>query len=186
MERRLVAFLTIWFGLVFVLGYRDLISLMPLPLFGITVFALLAGLILFYFFQPAFKEYIRQRWSLDMLMVFHLWRIAAGALFLHFGEMGQLPETFYWRAGWGDILAGSLVPFVLMFGRNRAGYWVFNVIGFVDFVVAVGTGLFLSLAGSTGMLPIAQLPLALIPLFGVPISGISHIMAFDLLYRMQK
>ena len=55
--------------------------------------------------------------------------------------------------------------------------------GFVDFVIAVGTGLTFTLLLDPRMELIATLPFALIPLFGVGISGASHIVAFDMLRR---
>jgi len=188
MERKLVSILFVWLLMVCIAGYFDWISLIPLPLFGIVVFLLIAGGTLIYFYQPAFKKYIRETWSLKHLMVFHIWRIVAGLLFLHYGDLGLLPDTFVKRAAYGDILAGLLVPVVLIAGQSRRGYMVFNVIGFVDFLLAVGTGLFLSMAGNSAMKVIETLPLVVIPLFGVPISGISHIMAFDKLLnpKIQK
>jgi hypothetical protein len=157
-----------------------------LPLFGVVVFLVLTGLILYYFSEPSFRHYIRTKWSLKHLMVFHVWRIAAGALFLYYGNQGLLPDTFVDRAAYGDILAGSLVPVVILLGEKRWTYWAFNIIGFGDFLLAVGTGLWLTLSGNMEMAPIATLPLLLIPWFGVPISGVSHIMAFDRLWNGRK
>jgi hypothetical protein len=71
--------------------------------------------------------------------------------------------------------------FVVVLPENRTRYWIFHVVGFADFVVAVGTGLTLFLLNNPQMAAIQTLPMALIPLYGVGISGASHIMAFDLL-----
>ena len=62
-------------------------------------------------------------------------------------------------------------------------YWVFHSFGFLDFVVAVGTGLTYTLLQDARMAPVAVLPLALIPLFGVGISGATDLIAFDRLRR---
>jgi hypothetical protein len=73
--------------------------------------------------------------------------------------------------------------FVVMLPENRSRYFIFHIVGFADFVVAVGTGLTLFLLNDSRMAAIQTLPMALIPLYGVGISGASHIMAFDLLRR---
>ena len=67
--------------------------------------------------------------------------------------------------------------------ESRRRYIAFHLFGFADFVVAVGTGLTLTLLADPKMDGIRTLPMALIPLFGVGISGASHLMAFDLLRR---
>jgi hypothetical protein len=54
-------------------------------------------------------------------------------------------------------------------------------VGFLDFIVAVGTGLAATLRRDPRMGTIATFPFALIPLFGVGFSGTAHLVAFDLL-----
>jgi hypothetical protein len=55
------------------------------------------------------------------------------------------------------------------------------VVGFADFVVAVGSGLVHTLLGDPRIGALATVPLVLIPLFGVGLSGASHLVAFWLL-----
>ena len=175
--------LSLWAGAAFLLSYLGYVASWPLPLFGIVVTVMLISLVILYFRHSEFRQYIYRKWSLKHLMVFHVWRIVAGALFIHYGNQGLLPPTFATLAGYGDIIAGVMVPLVLISGGTSRAYLWFNIVGFLDFVVAVGTGLTLTLTGDTGMSLIATLPLAMIPLFGVPISGVSHIMALDRLWR---
>jgi hypothetical protein len=104
-------------------------------------------------------------------------------VFFWYGAHDLLPETFVQNAGWGDFIAGLLALGVLLLPESRNRYWVFHIVGFADFVVAVGTGLTFFLLNDPRMSAIQTLPMALIPLYGVGISGASHIMAFDLLRR---
>lgn len=78
-----------------------------------------------------------------------------------------LPETFVRHAAWGDLFAGLLVLPVATTPRRSLGkYWAFHAIGFADFVLEVGTGLYFSLISDPAMASIATFPLVMIPLFG--------------------
>lgn len=72
-----------------------------------------------------------------------------------------------------------------MFREYKSSFWAFNIIGFTDFLIAVGTGVFFAFSGDEIMLNIRFLPLAMIPLFGVPISGLTHIVMFNKLITEQ-
>jgi hypothetical protein len=135
-----------------------------------------------YAISDGFRAYIAAV-GLRPITAFHIWRIAAALVFFWYGEHNRLPEAFVRNAGWGDLIAGVLALFVVMLPENRSRYFIFHIVGFADFVVAVGTGLTLFLLNDSRMAAIQTLPMALIPLHGVGISGTSHIMAFDLLRR---
>ena len=117
------------------------------------------------------------------IMMLHTWRIPAALAFFWYGAHGQLPPLFWMLAGVGDMIAGSLALYFLFKPESPKRYWVFHSFGFLDFVVAVGTGLTYTLLQDARMAPVAVLPLALIPLFGVGISGATHLIAFDMLRR---
>ncbi|WP_201314941.1 hypothetical protein [Dyella sp. EPa41] len=135
-----------------------------------------------YALSSGFRGYI-QAMGLRSLTAFHVWRIAAALVFFWYGAHDLLPEAFVRNAGWGDLIAGFLALAVLLLPESRGRYLTFHVLGFTDFVVAVGTGLTFFLRNDPRMSAIETLPMALIPLYGVGISGASHIMAFDLLRR---
>ena len=59
----------------------------------------------------------------------------------------------------------------------------FHIIGLADFLLAVGTGLALTLVGTPLMSNIAAYPVVLIPLLGVPVSGAMHVMALDIAWN---
>ncbi|GAA0872981.1 hypothetical protein GCM10009117_21280 [Gangjinia marincola] len=86
---------------------------------------------------------------------------------------------FAYLAGYGDLIAGLMVPVVLYFRDKKISFWLFNIVGFADFLIAVGTGLTFTFSGSNDIENLRLLPLAMIPLFGVPISGLTHIVMFD-------
>ena len=180
-RRRIPWIVVAWGGSVAALGSLGVFAAIPLN--GVAALAVLGILapVAVYAAAPGLRTAIRGR-GLDWLTRFHLWRIAAAAVFFAYGAEGLLPEIFVRHAAWGDLLAGLLViPVIATAWGGRARYWAFHTIGFADFVLAVGTGLTLSLMGVRAMDTVAEMPLVLIPLFGVGLSGASHLMAFHLL-----
>lgn len=180
--RVLLSVLAVWGLAVVAAAVTGVYSAMP-PLLIAPLIAL--GIIIpvaVYAISDGFRAYIATV-GLRPITAFHIWRIAAALVFFWYGEHNLLPEAFVRNAGWGDLIAGVLALFVVMLPENRSRYFIFHIVGFADFVVAVGTGLTLFLLNDSRMAAIQTLPMALIPLYGVGISGASHIMAFDLLRR---
>ena len=70
--------------------------------------------------------------------------------------------------------------------NNSIVYFIFNIIGLLDFIIAVGTGLTLTILGETKMASIAELPLIMIPLFGVPLSGFTHFISLNRLLKAKN
>jgi hypothetical protein len=135
-----------------------------------------------YFASPQLQLYV-QAVGHRRIMLLHTWRIPAALAFFWYGAQGQLPPVFWILAGVGDFIAGSLALYMAFKPESLRRYWIFHSFGFLDFVVAVGTGLTYTLLQDARMAPIAVLPMALIPLYGVGISGATHLMAFDMLRR---
>lgn len=120
------------------------------------------------------------------LTAFHVWRIPAALAFFWYGVQGALPPIFVGLAGVGDLLAGLLALWVVSLKAPTRGQYAFvHLFGMADFIVAVGTGVTLTLLRDPQMDAIRHLPLALIPYFGVALSGATHLIAFDLLRRNQ-
>jgi hypothetical protein len=165
-------------------GSGFLRSLYP-PLIGPLVALGIVIPVTAYFLSPRLKTYFRTV-GLYPLTVFHVWRIPAALMFFWYGAHGALPPVFWILAGSGDFLSGVLALPLLRGPANRSTYLSKHLFGFADFVVAVGTGLTLTLLHDPRMAPIRDLPLALIPLFGVGISGASHIIAFHLLWTERR
>ena len=135
-----------------------------------------------YFKVPAVRRDV-DAIGLRRLTLFHVWRLPAGALFLYYGALKQLPLPFALIAGVGDILAGLGAATLLMQDATPARLKRIHRFGFADFVSAVGTGLTFTLLGNPLMRTLTKLPMALIPLFGVGISGATHIVALNALCR---
>lgn len=180
--RLLLTVLAAW-GLAVVIASETGVYAAVNPRFLAVIIAL--GIVLpviGYALFSGFRGYV-QALGLRSLTAFHVWRIAAAMVFFWYGAHNLLPEAFVRNAGWGDLIAGVLALAVLLLPESRGRYLTFHVLGFTDFVVAVGTGLTFFLRNDPRMSAIETLPIALIPLYGVGISGASHIMAFDLLRR---
>ena len=143
------------------------------------------GLSLSYFLVPSIRRLAEELGPYG-LASFHVWRVLAALTFLYYGAQGLLPMTFVNLAGWGDMLAGVLAALVFLVPRNPRTIAGFHIIGFADFVVAVGTGLVLNAIDPTAMAHVLLLPVALIPLVGVPLSGATHIAALHMIWTGRR
>lgn len=128
--------------------------------------------------------------DLKTLSIFHAWRtLGFGFVLLHL--QGALPGLFAWPAGLGDMAMGITAPFIV-FALLRSGSFAtsgrfiwWHVMGLIDFIVAVGTGVISSGAfpalyaasATTAVSPIDVLPMILIPAFIVPLLALTHFAA---------
>lgn len=128
-----------------------------------------------------------ERLGLRPLTALHVWRIPAAIAFFGYGMTGALPPLFWIPAGVGDLAVGLYAAWtVTRPNPTAADYRRFHIVGFADFVIAVGAGLAHSLAQDPRMAAVTALPLAVIPFFGVGISGASHLLAFGLIRRQAR
>lgn len=151
-------------------------------LFAATVVAATVSLAALYFLSPSVQSLARRLGPYG-LAGFHVWRIPAALTFLHYGSKGLLPDIFVTLAGWGDMLAGILAVVVFLIPRSTKAITGFHIIGFTDFIVAVGTGITLTALAPESMSNVVLLPVSLIPLVGVPLSGATHIAALHQLTK---
>ncbi len=178
----LLSILALWGLAVAVAAQTGLYGVIP-PLMLAPMIALgIVAPVVVYALSAGFRAYV-EALGLRVLTAFHIWRIGAALVFFWYGAHNLLPDVFARNAGWGDLVAGLLALGVTVLPESRGRYLLFHIVGFADFVVAVGTGLAMFLLHDTRMAGIQTLPMALIPLYGVGISGANHIMAFDLLRR---
>lgn len=174
-----------WFVAVSAVSLSGLLQALPRQTVAALVVVGIAGLVIRYYRNPDFAALMRTI-GLRHLTLFHLWRIPAALAFFWYGSHGMLPDLFVRNAAWGDLLVGlAVIPIMLARARDSS-YLAFHLFGLTDFVLAVGTGLTLTLIGVPGMETIATFPIVLIPLFGVCISGASHVIALDLLWRRSR
>lgn len=110
-----------------------------------------------------------------------------GIVFLVLADIGLLPTVFAYPAGYGDVLVGLLAPLVALayfrrkpYARGLAIIW--NVIGLLDFAVALGTAL---ANVDTFTSPVVLSHIQLIPTFGVPLFILLHLATLRQLTRRQ-
>lgn len=176
----------LWFALVISLGAGGTFATPPgkppLPiLIGFTapIVVFFAG---FRLSRP-FREFVLGT-DLRLATGIQAWRFV-GLGFLDLYAYGVLPGIFAWPAGLGDIAIGITAPWILValirqpgFAASRT-FVVWNVLGVVDLVVALGTGALGALiasgvAGEITTGPMARLPLVLVPAYLVPIFMMLH------------
>lgn len=177
-----VAALLLWAATVIFAASSGYLATLYQPLIGGIVAVTIIIPMIIYVTSPGMRRFMHAIGH-RRIVQFHMWRIPAALLFFWYGAQGELPPPFWILAGTGDLLAGLFALYVASRPENPGRYLRFHIFGFVDFVVAVGTGLTFTLLQDPRMAPIAALPMALIPLFGVGISGATHLMAFDMLRR---
>lgn len=75
--------------------------------------------------------------ELRTLLLVHLLRIIFGASFLWLGAHGELPRSFAYPAGLGDLLAGMSALVLILLGPKRVGVKVllaWNILGMLDMI----------------------------------------------------
>lgn len=174
--------LVLWLGFAAVAGLTGLFSTLPFPggqliILGFAALALTAGIA-----PSRLRDWI-DRVPLRTLVGVNALRLV-GIYFLMLGARGELSGAFAARAGWGDIAAATLALVLVFMGDPRTSgqrllYHVWNVFGFLDLVVAVGTATIVTLQGTVpGMTPLFSWPLSLVPVFFVPLFLANHVLIF--------
>lgn len=183
------AVLALWFVLVFFLGEQGVFvqpqEAPPIPiLLGVSVPLLV--FLAAYLRSEAFRQLVLTA-DLRVLTAIQAWR-AGGLSFLALYAHDVLPGLFAWPAGLGDIFIGLTAPWAMLalirqpdFRASRL-FLAWNLLGILDLVVAVGTGVLSTgfvagLAGAITTAPMAQLPLILIPAYFVPLFIMLHLAA---------
>lgn len=188
------AFVAAWLVLAFTLSARGFFSSATatgVPPIAYALVPLAIGYIA-YLSSRSVRAVIREI-PLHWMIGFQLYR-ALGFVFLIEWSMGALPAVFALPAGIGDMAIGITAPFVAVLvaratpnARRVALLW--NVLGIVDLVVAVTTGV-LSSPGALHLLAldapnraVAMFPLVLVPTIAVPLSILLHLIS---LHRLSE
>src|SRR5262249_14936171 len=187
-----IAALALWLGFVFFLGAQGAFvtgaGSPPLPIFlGVAI--PLAVFLTAYFGWTPFRALIL-RAGLRFVTAMQAWRWAGGQFFWLY-SWSVLPGLFAFPAGFGDMAIGVTAPWIVLglvrnplFAASRR-YVIWNILGIVDFVVAVSmgvlsSGLFHGISALNGNLTTSamnRLPLVLIPAFVVPFFIMLHLTA---------
>lgn len=183
MKNKIIILIIIWASIAILAGYFNIFNVLPKQFFGVYIFATIFSLMFSFFRNKEFQAYINT-FSLKANAFVHIFRIAAGFLFLHYSNL--LPEMFVNKAAYGDIIAGILAISVFAFGQKKITYYIFNFFGIIDLVSAMSIGLYLNSIGNELIGNIFHLPLVLIPGFFVPILLFSHIISIRKLFKMKE
>lgn len=100
-----------------------------------------------------------------------------GVVFVILGAQGLLAPAFATRAGWGDIIVALGAIALAVAGlRSKPLAYLWNSVGLLDLVVAVGTATTVLSSGAIpGVEPLTHLPLNLVPTFFVPFFIAGHV-----------
>ena len=186
------AALALWLGLVFLLGVRGSFvgsaGSPPLAIFlgfAIPVAVFFAA----YFGWGAFRAFVLGA-DLRLVTAIQAWRWGGLGFFSLYAH-GVLPWLFAFPAGLGDMAIGITAPWLQLslvrnpsFAASRR-YVIWNMLGLVDFVVALSMGTLCSgafpalngLIGNITTSAMTQLPLVLIPAYMVPFFTMLHLTA---------
>jgi hypothetical protein len=182
-----VVVLAVWFLFALggsLLGVFDSGPRRPL-LLGLAAVAPVVAFVAGYLTSSPFREFVL---SLDLraLALAQTMRVV-GIVFVILYWLGALPGVFALPAGWGDFAIGITAPVVAWYWKRPFPYRTFivwNVLGSLDLVTAMGLGVLASpsplgiLAGDLSTRLMGQFPLSLIPTFFVPLMLIFHLISF--------
>jgi hypothetical protein len=152
------------------------------PPIGITIVLVLLALAACLIGSPSLRCLLTNQKNLILL---NLWRLV-GAVFLMLMASGQMPALWALPAGIGDVVVGATAPWIARGvetpqGRRRA--ILFNLLGMLDLVLAVGLGTMtspgpLQVFHTTPTSEMAtRFPLALVPTFLVPLAWTLHVVS---------
>lgn len=172
----------VWLGLAALAGATGLAVRAPFPLPQLAIVALVVLSIIATTRLPGLRAWI-DGLPLRALIGIHAVRFV-GITFLLLAARGELAQVFADRAGWGDIATAAVAIVLVGLGDpatpgRRALVHVWNLFGFLDLIVAVGTATWVTLQGVTpGVTPVLSLPLSVVPLFFVPVLLAGHVVIF--------
>ena len=175
-----------WLLAALAVGRSEILARLPAPVTPAVLAALTGALVLAYRLIGSFRAWVD---SIDLraIVLFHVTRFV-GFYFLVLFWRGDLPYAFAVPGGLGDIAVAvlALVVALLPFSDfNRARFtYLWNVIGFIDLLLVVGTALrFAFSRQSYELAELTRLPLSLLPTFLVPLLLASHLAIFARLKR---
>ena len=195
---RIAAWLSAWFVIVAILAATRALYYergLGAPGLGIAVALPIAVLCILVACVQPLRDALH-RVPLWLLVGVHTVRLL-GISFVILYAAGRLPAPFAPVAGWGDIFVGATaLPVARLAYRRpvnaRPILWIWNVIGLVDLVAAVGLGVISSpgpqrlISAEPSSAIMTTLPWLLIPGFLVPLLFTVHIGIFIRLVSARK
>ena len=181
------AVLLLWLVLAFILGANDAFvgapGALPLSILAGLLTPILVFLVAFWIVGP-FRDFVMSI-DLPVMVGIQAWRLG-GLGFIALYVYGVLPGLFAWPAGLGDMAIGVTAPLLILAFRRQPAFaasrlfWVWNLLGILDLVVAVGLGalsavLGIGISAEITSFPMGRMPLVLIPTFLVPLFLMMHL-----------
>ena len=181
------AVLLLWLVLVFILGANDVFArapgALPLPILAGLLTPILVFLVAFWAVGP-FRDLVLSI-DLPVMAGIQVWRFG-GLGFIALYAYGVLPGLFAWPAGLGDMAIGLTAPLVILALRRQPAFaagrlfQVWNLLGILDLIVAVGLGatsavLGIGISAEITTFPMGVFPLVLVPAFLVPLFLMLHL-----------
>ena len=181
------AVLLVWLVLVYILGANDAFirapGVLPLPILAGLLTPILVFLIAFWTVGP-FRDLVLAI-DLPAMAGIQAWRFG-GLGFIALYAYGVLPGLFAWPAGLGDMAIGLTAPWVILALRRQPAFAagrlfrLWNLLGILDLIVAVGLGatsavLGIGISAEIPTFPMGVWPLVLVPAFLVPLFLILHL-----------
>jgi CRISPR-associated Cas5-like protein len=156
---------------------------------GVPIIVFVGG----YLLSEAFRRFVRSLvgdpFSITVLQTYRVIGVsmAIGAL------RNALPAVFGLSAGFGDLFIGMTAPLAALAwaAGGRRGLVVlmlWNVLGLLDLINAVSTGVLagLTTSGPVTMAPMRLYPFSLIPGFGVPLAFLLHVTGLAQLWYLSR
>jgi hypothetical protein len=173
------ALILLWLFLALAAGKLQLLQAVPSPLRPCLAVLLAALLLAAWRLVAPLRAWV-DAVDLRLLVLLHVTRFV-GFYFLHLVGRGELPPEFI-QAGYGDIFTAGLALLVVLLPLNAAlrlrAVTIWNVIGLVDILLVLATGVRLGLTQPAALRPLTELPLSLLPTFLVPLILASHVIIF--------
>jgi hypothetical protein len=182
----------IWFLLVLSGSLLGTFAEYPL-VFYLAALGPVVLFVAFYLLSDTFRHFVRDLvgdpWGITALQVSRVLGVsmAIGAL------NNVLPAVFGLPAGFGDLFIGmtALLAALAWSSGSRLGKAVFvlwNVLGLLDLLIALGTGLLAAVTVSSPitMAPMRLYPFSLVPAFGVPLAFILHVTGLAQFWYLTK
>jgi len=181
------AVLLLWLVLVFILGANDAFArapgALPLPILAGLLTPILVFLVAFWAVGP-FRDLVLSI-DLPVMAGIQVWRFG-GLGFIALYAYGVLPGLFAWPAGLGDMAIGLTAPLLILALRRQPAFaagrlfQVWNLLGILDLIVAVGLGatsavLGIGISAEITTFPMGVFPLVLVPAFLVPLFLMLHL-----------
>jgi hypothetical protein len=181
------AVLLLWLVLAFILGANDAFvrgpGALPLSILAGFLTPILVFLVAFWT-VGVFRDFVMSI-DLPVMAGIQAWRFG-GLGFIALYAYGVLPGLFAWPAGLGDMAIGVTAPLIILALRRQPAFAagrlfrVWNLLGILDLVVAVGLGAMSSVLGigisaEITTFPMGESPLVLVPTFLVPLFVMLHL-----------